>query len=91
MLHSAVCAAVGVVILSNPGHEGWVRNIGESIGGCCVAWGQGRVLWVVPTGRGERSPVLTCRQTKVSESFFWPPGKAQLKVSDPARNCNISV
>jgi len=50
-----------------------------------------RVFWVLAGRRGQRSPILMCRQTKVSESFIWPPGKGQLKVLDPARGCNIGV
>lgn len=68
--HSAVCAAVGAVTLNNPGREGWVHNVGKSTGGCCVAWEQRRLLWVQAMGRGQQSPALRCRQTKVSESFI---------------------
>ena len=48
---SALCVAVGVVTLSNPGHEGWLSSVGASTGGCCVAWEQRRVLWVLAVGK----------------------------------------
>lgn len=69
--HGATCAAVGVVTLRN-----LVERMGQHWGLLC---GMGaRVLWVLAMGRGQWSPVLTCRQTKVSK-FYLASRKSTIK------------